>query len=110
MTQLTIDTERRNGATHLVLAGELDIASAEGFDERLAAHEHEAPVLVLDLRRVEFIDSTGIRALIVADERARTNGRRLVVVRGSQAVDRLFSVTQLDERLEIVDDPDSIQA
>ena len=108
MAQLTIDTQQRNGATHLVLAGELDIASTEGLDETLTTVEDESPLLVLDLRRVEFIDSTGIRALIAADARARSTGRRLVVVRGSQAVDRLFSVTQLDERLEIVDDPDSI--
>ena len=109
MPQLAIDTQQRNGAVHLVLAGELDIASTEGLEQQLETLEGEAPVLILDLRKVEFIDSTGIRALIAADERARSTGRRFVVVRGSEAVNRLFSVTQLDERLEIVDDPDAIQ-
>jgi anti-anti-sigma regulatory factor len=47
--------------------------------------------------------------VIAADERARSAGRRFVVVRGSSAVERLFNVTQLDRRLEIVDDPDSIK-
>ena len=65
---------------------------------------------MLDLRRVEFIDSTGLRALIAADERARSDGRRLALVRGPHAVERLLSVTQLDQRLDIVEDPDSIGA
>jgi anti-anti-sigma factor len=108
MTQLKITTERRDGTTRVSLRGELDIASTERLDHELQALENDAAVIVLDLREVEFIDSTGVRALIAADERARSNGRRLVVVRGSTAVDRLLSVTQLDRRLEIVDDPDSV--
>jgi anti-anti-sigma factor len=59
---------------------------------------------------VEFIDSTGLRALVAADERARSAGRRLAVVRGPDAVERLLTVTQLDQRLDIVDDPDSVGA
>jgi anti-sigma B factor antagonist len=108
MTQLRITTERRDGTTRVSLAGELDIASTEGLDQELETLENDASVIVLDLREVEFIDSTGVRTLIAADERARSNGRRLVIVRGSNAVDRLLSVTQLDRRLEIVDDPDSV--
>jgi len=108
MTQLRITTEHRNGTTHVALAGELDIASTKGLDQKLASLENDAAVIVLDLRSVDFIDSTGVRALIAADERARSNGRRLVIVRGSSAVDRLFSVTQLDQRLEIVYDPESV--
>ena len=41
---------------------------------------------------------------MTADERARENGRRLVVVRGPDAVQRVFSITRLEERLEMVDD------
>jgi anti-anti-sigma regulatory factor len=46
--------------------------------------------------------------VIAADERARSAGRRLVIIRGTPAVERVFSVTQLDQRLEIVDDPGSV--
>jgi anti-sigma B factor antagonist len=109
MSQLEITTERREGQTRMALAGELDIASAPRFEEGLAEVEGDTPgVLVLDLRGVEFIDSTGLRAVIAADERARSAGRRLVIVRGPAAVERVFSVTQLDQRLEIIDDPDSV--
>jgi len=109
MSPLEISTEQRGGQTHVALAGELDIASAPQFEQGLAAVETDTSgVLVLDLRKVEFIDSTGLRAVIAADERARSAGRRFVVVRGTAAVQRVFSVTQLDQRLEIVDDPDSV--
>jgi anti-anti-sigma factor len=93
----------------VVLAGELDIASTDHLEEELATIEKNTPgTLALDLRGVEFMDSTGLRAVIAADERARSAGRRFVVVRGPGAVERLFSVTQLDQRFEIVDDPESI--
>jgi anti-sigma B factor antagonist len=108
---LDITTEQHPGQTRVVLAGELDIASTQGLEDELAAIEANSPgTLVLDLRGVEFIDSTGLRALIAADERARSQGRRLAVVSGPNAVERLLEVTQLDQRLEVVDDPDSVSA
>jgi anti-anti-sigma factor len=108
MSPLEVTTEQHEGQTRIALVGELDIASAPQFEQGLADAEGDTPgVLVLDLRGVEFIDSTGLRAVIAADERARSTGHRLVVVRGSAAVERVFSVTQLDQRLEIVEDPDS---
>ena len=107
---LDVTSESQGGQTRVVLVGELDIASTEALERELEALEANSPgTLILDLRKVDFIDSTGLRAVIAADERARSAGRRFVVVRGSRAVERLFNVTQLDRRLEIVDDPSSIQ-
>jgi anti-anti-sigma factor len=108
MTSLDVTTERIDDQTRIALVGELDIASTEVLERELETLEAAPGTLVLDLRRVEFIDSTGLRAVIAADERARKMGRRFVVVRGPNPVDRLFTVTQLDRRLEIVDDPDAI--
>jgi anti-sigma B factor antagonist len=111
MASLEVDVEQREGQTRVVLAGELDIASAERLERELAVIEGNSPgTLVLDMRQVEFIDSTGLRALIAADARARSGGRRLAIVPGSNAVERLLSVTKLDQRLELIDDPDSLQA
>jgi anti-sigma B factor antagonist len=109
MSPLDITTEELEGQTRVALTGELDIASAPQFEEGLARVEGDTPgVLVLDLRGVEFIDSTGLRAVIAADERARSAGRRFVIVRGTAAVERVFSVTQLDQRLDIVESPEAI--
>jgi anti-anti-sigma factor len=71
--------------------------------------EKDGPsVLVLDLSQLSFLDSTGLRAVVTADERARSNGRRLVVVRGPDPVQRVFAITRLEERLEMVDDGQSV--
>jgi anti-sigma B factor antagonist len=111
MPSLDVTTEQYPGQTRVVLIGELDIASTDGLEKQLAAIEADSPnTIVLDLRRVEFIDSTGLRALIAADQRARSEGRRLAVVRGPNAVAHLLAVTQLDQRLEIVDHPDAVGA
>jgi anti-sigma B factor antagonist len=106
MPPLEIKTELRSDRLHVALAGEVDIANASSLEAELAGIQAD-PVrtLVLDLRGVTFIDSTGLRTLIAADERARSSGGRLLVVRGAEAVDRAFAVTQLDRRLEIVDEP-----
>jgi anti-sigma B factor antagonist len=111
MPPLDVTTEQRPGQVRVILIGELDIASADGLEKQLAAIEVDSPAtLVLDLRRVDFIDSTGLRALIAADERARSEGRRLAMVSGPEAVARVLAVTQLDQRFEIVDHPDAVGA
>jgi anti-sigma B factor antagonist len=51
------------------------------------------------------MDSTGLRAVIAADARARERGARLVIVRAPEEVDRVFRLTRMDEHLEIVDEP-----
>jgi anti-anti-sigma factor len=56
------------------------------------------------------MDSTGLRTIVTADARAREEGRRLAIVRGPDAVHRVFSVTRLDERLDMIDDPAAVEA
>jgi anti-sigma B factor antagonist len=108
-SSLQIASERRGDRLVMALSGELDLVNAPRWEEELVGIEADSPgTLILDLREVTFIDSTGLRAVIAADQRARSAGRRLVVVRGAEPVDRLFAVTELDQRLEIADDPDSV--
>jgi hypothetical protein len=45
---------------------------------------------------------------VTADERAREAGRRLVIVRGPDPVQRVFTITRLEERLEMVDDASAV--
>lgn len=111
MTLLELTTETAGTTVRLALEGELDIASAGQVERELTRIEREGPqVLVLDLRRLGFMDSTGLRIVVAADARAREQSRRLVVVRGPDAVQRIFRMTRLDERLEMVDEPAAAQA
>lgn len=111
MSTFEVTTTRAgDGAVRLVFSGELDIATAPQVDDELERVEAEAPpVLMLDLRGLEFMDSTGLRTVVAADTRAREAGRRLVIVRGAPAVDRIFTVTHLDERLDIVEAPETAE-
>jgi anti-anti-sigma factor len=70
------------------------------------ADGHE--LIVLDLSGLTFLDSTGLRTIVTADQRARRAGRRVVVLKGPETVHRVFTITRLDERLEMVDDAGSV--
>ena len=95
---------RRDGDTHVIeLLGELDIAGAPSLEEELLSVEAtDATAIVCDLRRLEFIDSTGIRLLLMAAERAAPSGR-LTIVRGPKQVQRVFEITDLATRLPFAD-------
>jgi anti-sigma B factor antagonist len=96
--------ERRDGTVHISLSGELDISTAPQLEDDLRRVEAERPeCIVLDLRDLSFMDSTGLRLLIMADARAREEGRRLAIGRGNEMIQRVLHLTRLDERLEIVD-------
>ncbi|MGI8593472.1 MAG: STAS domain-containing protein [Solirubrobacteraceae bacterium] len=106
MALLEVDTHEENGTIRVALVGELDISSAPRVEEEIERLEAAKPaVLVLDLRGLAFMDSTGLRLIVGADARAREQGRRLAIVRGPDVVQRIFRVTRLDERLDMVDDP-----
>ena len=107
MASLKVDVEQREGQTRVVLAGELDIATSERLERELALIERNSPgTLVLDMRQVEFIDSTGLSVLL--------NGlRRVTRVRGAMAIAcanptvlRLFEITKLDSTFDILPDCD----
>lgn len=102
--QLHVNVERGHRATVVSVSGELDLASSpllEGELSRVTATEPR--LLVLDLRELAFMDSTGLSLLIRAHHDADHAGRRLVLVRGGPQVQRLLSLTGLAERLPIVD-------
>jgi anti-sigma B factor antagonist len=106
---LDVRTEDRNGLVHVALVGELDLSTVAKVQEELRRVEASSPAtLVVDLSKLTFLDSTGLRCIVTADERARTDGRRIVIVRGPDAVQRVFAITRLEDRLEMVDDAGSI--
>src|SRR5881227_2008128 len=107
---LRVTTEQRGDTIHLLLSGELAIASAPSIEEALRDAEAQSPpVLLIDLRGLQFMDSTGLRTILSADARARDAGRRLVIVQGDENIQRVFQVTRLYERVEIVSDPADVE-
>ena len=111
MAELSIETRNVDGVGYLVLTGEFDLAGVTRFDDAIAAVEAAAPhAIVVDLSGLQFMDSSGLRSLVTADDRARKANRRLAIVPGPPPVRRVFEITQLDERLELVDDASSVSS
>jgi anti-sigma B factor antagonist len=90
----------------VALSGELDFSRAYTFDEEMRRLESKRPgCIVLDLRSLNFLDSAGLGRVLALQRRATRDGRRLVVVRGCRAIERLFALTALDLSLEMVSEP-----
>ena len=108
MTLLKVSSELSDGRALMALQGELDLATIGEAQAALAELERRsaAKTVIIDLRTLRFLDSTGLHFLVDADARARGRGGRLLVVRGPEAVDRVFRVALPDGRLTFVDHPD----
>lgn len=89
--------------------GELDLASSPALEEELErGAAASAELVIVDLRNLEFMDSTGLSVLVRAHQRATENGQRFGVVRGPQQVQRLLSLTGVADRLNLADSPDEL--
>ena len=65
--------------------GELDLAAVDILESALSPLETEFGKVVIDLRQVEFLDSTGLRVILSADARSRSDGFKLEVINGTGA-------------------------
>ena len=84
--------------------GALDIATVPVLDEQLAElRDAGLHRLVLDLRGLYFMDSTGMRCVLKYDAEARNDGFSIELIRGSRAVQRVFELTGTDAHLPFVD-------
>lgn len=109
--QSNFDVEVRDGEQAVVIgvSGELDLASSPGLEQELDRHMGAGiELVVVDLRQLEFMDSTGLSVLVRAHQRATDNGQRFAVVRGPQQVQRLLSLTGVADRLTLIDSPDEV--
>jgi anti-sigma B factor antagonist len=90
----------------LHVAGELDLDSCESVEQELAAlRASGARDLVLDLRGLTFMDSTGLRLVIRWHTAARQNGFRFAIVPGAEVVQRVFRLTGMEGELTVADPP-----
>jgi anti-anti-sigma factor len=104
-----LETREEQDTVRIAVGGELDLSSALTFDEEVRRAEERRPAtLILDLRRLRFMDSTGLRLIMSAQARAAKRGRRLAIVLGSDAVRRIFRLAGVNRHLEIVDHPSAV--
>jgi len=100
--RLALRSEREGDAQVIELSGELDLDGAPRLEEELRRVEaSDVHSIVVDLGELEFIDSTGIRLLVMASERCPDG--RFSLLRGPRPVHRVFEITDLADRLPFAD-------
>jgi anti-sigma B factor antagonist len=87
----------------LPISGDLDVAGATAAHKQLLGlAPYPGDQLVLDLSAVTFVDSTGIRLILLAREHAARHGAGFVVVRGPETVMQVLELVGLDQQLDFV--------
>jgi anti-anti-sigma factor len=110
VAHLDFETTRNGTVAVVAPTGELDLSGATALEIELERLERDRGVgtIVLDLRGLEFMDSSGLRLVAILDMRARAAGRRFALVRGGDTVHRVFEITRMSDRLDFVADPDAV--
>jgi anti-sigma B factor antagonist len=110
MPNLEFETTRNGKVAVIAATGELDLSGAALLQVEIdrLAEDGELGGVVLDMRGLEFMDSSGLRLVVLADMQAREAGRRFALVRGDETVHRVFEITRMSDRLEFVDHPEEL--
>ncbi|MGH2930892.1 MAG: STAS domain-containing protein, partial [Solirubrobacteraceae bacterium] len=107
--QFRVEVQRNDASAVVAVSGELDLASGPELEAELdRITGPDTQLLVIDLRRLEFMDSTGLSILVRAHQRLAEEGCEMGLVRGSPQVQRLLDLTGVAERLRLVDTPEEL--
>jgi anti-anti-sigma factor len=98
--------EPRDGGVVVIASGEIDLATSPELRQALLDPQAQAKTVVLDLRAVTFIDSSGLGVIVGQQKRARETGDGFaVVIAGASAVERILVLSGLVKVLDIIGDP-----
>ncbi|HEX8084211.1 MAG TPA: STAS domain-containing protein [Solirubrobacteraceae bacterium] len=102
-----IDVTERDGRVEVTPRGELDMASAPELEQTIMPRLEGGTWVLLDLRSLDFIDSSGLRVVVGAHRAAEERGGRFTCVRGAvgSTVHRIVEIAGIDGVIEMVDDP-----
>jgi anti-anti-sigma factor len=104
MPNFQIHLDDQADVTRLRMSGELDLATSPRLEHAAETALEATPErLVLDVSGLRFIDSSGLRAIIVLHERAEREGWQLDVVRPPGQLVRVFQISGIDEHLNFID-------
>lgn len=112
MRGLTIrNSELNNGWHCIAVEGEIDLATVpeleSAIESVLISNSHS---LVIDLRESSFMDSTGLKALVMANRKFDEIGRSFAIAVSGGPVSRLIDLSGVESSIRIVDSTDDLQA
>ena len=108
-SQLSLEVRREGDATIVAARGDIDLSTLAKAAAALDGARAGARSLILDLREVGFMDTSGLRLVIEEQRRAAATGCRFAVIRGSPRIQRLFEIADLagEDDLFVDAPPDS---
>jgi anti-sigma B factor antagonist len=103
----SIDVAQEGNRSVLNLSGELDLATVGELEDALRTRLEGGEDVVVDLRGLAFMDSSGVRALVGAHQSAESGDGSLTIVRAPRGseVDRVIDVSGVATALGMVDEP-----
>jgi anti-sigma B factor antagonist len=95
MISVDLSTRERDGQVIVALRGALDVADAVSVAAALTAVAARQRDIIIDLTGLEFIDSSGVAALVRGRRQARYAGGELLLAAPQQQVLRVLTLTRL---------------
>jgi len=99
VTDFEVRTSTEPGRVVVALTGECDLSAREELTSALLAAVGMAPVVVVDVAGLRFLDSTGVHGLVTAHHAAQRDGGRLYLINAAGTVASVLEVTGLDDLL-----------
>jgi anti-anti-sigma factor len=96
-------SQRLNGSASVALSGELDLSNVDTFRAHLSMAIQGTGGVLLDLRDLRYLDSSGINALLYAHGALSPQSRRIALVGPSPNVRRILSVLALERLMPVFD-------
>lgn len=105
------NSELPSGWQCILVEGEVDLANVEqlqsAIDSVYSANSHP---LVIDLRESSFMDSAGLKALVMASNKFDESGRSFAVAVSAGPISRLIDLSGVESSVRIVDSTDNLEA
>jgi anti-anti-sigma factor len=106
-SQLSLEVRRQGDSAVVVARGDIDLSTLAKATAALDGARAGARSLVLDLREIGFMDTSGLRLVVEEQRRAAATGYHFAVIRGSRRVQRLFEIAGMAGDDELFIDPPS---
>ena len=107
---LKIDEDKQDGLVVLQLEGRLDTATAADLDFAAEAYVDEPTRLVVDLGKVAYVSSAGLRVFLMMAKKLQKSEGKLVLCGMSPSVREVFDIAGFSRMLQIEDDQAAARA
>jgi anti-anti-sigma factor len=104
-TGFSISTSEHDGRSVVVVHGELDLATAPDLEKVINERLDAGDAVIVDLRVLQFMDSTGLRVLVRAHARAGEQGRFSIVrPPAGGPIAKILAIAGVGDQLDVIDD------